>query len=562
MPIAYSYIRFSSKAQADGDSITRQVEAAQRWADDKGIDLITDYQDHGISAYRGKNKDEGALRDLLDAINDGIIKKGDYLVVESLDRLSRNVVTQAVMQLLSIVNAGVNVVTLTDNKEYSEANINSMDLMYSLLIMTRAYEESHIKSYRISNVWKNKRERVKAGVDTFYSKRCPSWLKVVDGQYRIDEMKGAIVKRIFEEAISGRGAGSISRAFNKEKVPTLVSDAQFWHESTVKKVLHNRAAYGVLQPKTSRWNEDTGKREVVNDEEVLCFYPAIIDKATFYAAKAALSERRSSGRVGSGFRNLFKGLMRCGLCGSSVHFINKGKPPKGATYFHCSNAKAKAGCSAKVLRYDPAEDALTELFVKLDYSSMSNAPSERARLEAVIHRLEAEKADLIVSIDNLVDVMARGASSDSIISRLHQLEKSKKVIDDEIEATKVALSNVDIDSNSQQVAYDLLKELVYCDDDSEAAVLRERLNSFYSRWIDFIEVLDQRLIVHYKGARDNDVIDFNVTKKGNRRIYTAMLNEKRIIGSLAWVWRAEQLGQESMRSGFESLINEKEREYL
>lgn len=564
MPVAYSYIRFSTKAQADGDSIRRQVSAAQKWADSRGMELITNYQDHGVSGYRGKNSQEGALKDLLDAINDGVIEKGSYIVVESLDRLSRDVVTEAVMQLLSIIKAGVNVVTLTDRQEYTQQSINDngVGLMLSLTVMLRAHEESRTKSYRITEAWENKRKRVANGKDKIYSRRCPSWLDVVDGEYQIDNKKGVIVKRIFEEAINGRGAGSISRAFNKEQVPTLTNDSKFWHESTVKKVLHNRAAYGVLQPKTSKWNDEAGKREVINDEDVEGFYPAVIEKDTFYAAKAAISDRKVSGRVGVGYRNLFKGLMRCGLCGESVHFINKGKPPKGATYFHCSNAKAKAGCKAKVLRYDPVEDALTELFVKLDYSSMSNAPSERARLELEIKRLETEKLDLEVSIDNLVDVITRGASSDAIISRLNQLETNKQVIDTDIEDAKVALGQVVNDTNSVQVAYDLLKELVYCDDTNEASVLRERLNSFYRRWVDFIEVLDKRLIVHYKGDRDNDDIFFNLHKKGNKRIYTAILNDKQIIGSLAFVWRTKMLGEDALNEAFTELLDKGVRDYL
>jgi DNA invertase Pin-like site-specific DNA recombinase len=78
--------------------------------------------------------------------------KGPILVVEGLDRLSRAEPIQAQAQLESIVNAGITVVTASDSKEYSREKLkaNPMDLVYSLLVMIRAHEESDTKSKRVS----------------------------------------------------------------------------------------------------------------------------------------------------------------------------------------------------------------------------------------------------------------------------------------------------------------------------------------------------------------------------------------------------------------------------
>jgi hypothetical protein len=55
-PKAYSYTRFSSPEQAQGDSLRRQTEAARAYAAKHKLDLDEEltFHDPGMSAYRGK----------------------------------------------------------------------------------------------------------------------------------------------------------------------------------------------------------------------------------------------------------------------------------------------------------------------------------------------------------------------------------------------------------------------------------------------------------------------------------------------------------------------------
>lgn len=50
MAHAYSYVRFSSPEQAKGDSVRRQVEAAERYAQSHGLRLDDRLTDAGLSA--------------------------------------------------------------------------------------------------------------------------------------------------------------------------------------------------------------------------------------------------------------------------------------------------------------------------------------------------------------------------------------------------------------------------------------------------------------------------------------------------------------------------------
>src|SRR5689334_6873868 len=110
---AYSYLRFSTPEQIKGDSTKRQTELAQRYAERNGLQLDdSSYQDLGVSAFRGKHARQGSLRHFLEATMAGQVEHGSYLLVENLDRISREEVWDAVLTLGSIIQEGITVVTL------------------------------------------------------------------------------------------------------------------------------------------------------------------------------------------------------------------------------------------------------------------------------------------------------------------------------------------------------------------------------------------------------------------------------------------------------------------
>lgn len=153
----YSYLRFSDPKQSHGGSIERQLEYARRWAAERGLvlDESLSMRDEGLSAYHQRHVTRGALGVFLAAVDEGRVPPGSVLIVEGLDRLSRAEPIQAQAQLAQIINAGITVVTASDGKEYNRARLKEqpMDLVYSLLVMIRAHEESDTKSKRVKAGW-------------------------------------------------------------------------------------------------------------------------------------------------------------------------------------------------------------------------------------------------------------------------------------------------------------------------------------------------------------------------------------------------------------------------
>src|SRR5580693_3466918 len=96
-PQAYSYLRMSTELQLKGDSRRRQLEASRAYAEANGLELAegAELEDIGVSAYTGANRRDGALGRFLEAVRAGAAKPGSCLIVESLDRLSREEVLKA-----------------------------------------------------------------------------------------------------------------------------------------------------------------------------------------------------------------------------------------------------------------------------------------------------------------------------------------------------------------------------------------------------------------------------------------------------------------------------------
>ncbi len=139
-PRAYSYLRFSTPEQLKGDSLRRQSEAAQAYADRYGLELDQEltFRDIGVSAYRGANV-EKALGAFLEAVDSGRVKPGSCLLVENLDRLSRADIRTARDRFESILDRGIHIVTLTNGKTYSAEGYDLAVMLLTLMEMSRAH---------------------------------------------------------------------------------------------------------------------------------------------------------------------------------------------------------------------------------------------------------------------------------------------------------------------------------------------------------------------------------------------------------------------------------------
>ncbi|MCK1678521.1 recombinase family protein [Bradyrhizobium sp. 147] len=266
-PKAYSYKRFSTPAQEQGDSLRRQTKMAEDWAKRMGVPLDTELNltDRGVSAYTGANRDVGALGAFLKAVEDGSVPAGAYLLVENLDRLSREPAFDASYYMQGIIRQGVTVVDLSDGlgREYNMETLRSPEGLYHLMAMllsfARGNQESAQKARRVGEAYANKRAvfASEQKLTKPYTKRLPAWIRWSDenASYELIEERAARLRWMFEMADEGVGAHSIATQLNDAKEPTWGAGgwkAKYWHRSYVRKLLTNKAAIGIFVPHTVR----------------------------------------------------------------------------------------------------------------------------------------------------------------------------------------------------------------------------------------------------------------------------------------------------------------------
>lgn len=358
---AYSYIRFSTPEQERGDSLRRQTEAAESYALAHGLELVdASYQDLGVSAYRGANADTGKLAEFMEAVRREAITPGSYLLIESMDRLSRAKPRRAMELLGSICDAGITVVTLADGKVYDEKTLDDdpMAFMWAFMVAMRANEESLTKSNRLKASWENKRAKA---TERPLTSIVPAWLRLDKNTntFEVIEDRVRIVQRVFEMTLDGVGQHRIAEALNADRTPCF-GGASFWHRSYVSKLLENPAVIGTLVPRKIEITAD-GKRRRKALEPITGYFPAIVPPEDFKAVMAMQNDRKAPIVKGTQpLQNLFAGLAVCPLCGSTMTRVYKGdKKRAGKPKLVCTRAKVGAGCEYHSVDLEALESTMT-----------------------------------------------------------------------------------------------------------------------------------------------------------------------------------------------------------
>lgn len=433
----FSYVRFSSAKQAAGDSFARQTKAARAFADEHGLELADSKEylffDAGRSAYKGRHLDDtGELARFLGYVQDGSVPAGSVLVVESLDRLSRERVRDALPRFLDLLGKGISVYTSTDRRLYTR-EFNEIDLIISIISMSRAHEESAIKGARVSSAWRNKhREARETGKPL--GKLRPLWLDVTPEGYVLNEEKAAIVRRMFDLSAQGYGSRVIAAKLNQEGIPAFSAGRKnfsgLWGFSTIRHILDSRTVLGEYQPHIFV----DGVR-MPDGEPIKGMFPAVVTEDEFYRAQGARASRRTY-RVTKTTKdfNLLAGILRCYECGALMHLQGQ----NGRKYFKCSHA-IRGLCGAGIIGAPRAEQAFREILAKLDSLSLvqSNSGAIQKQLQVIEGRIEEARAKQASAEDAHNEFPSRVTAK-----LLHDLEG------------EIAKLETDRDSLQQQVAAD------------------------------------------------------------------------------------------------------------
>lgn len=408
-PKAYSYIRWSSERQTSGDSLKRQLELSEAYATEHGLELDNRLKDEGVSAYHGLNHTKGDLSIFLDQIRTGEVAPGSYLLVESLDRVSRENVIDAQTLFLQIINAGITVVTLLPHRTcvYSRETIlrNPTDLILTIVEMIRAHEESAHKADRVAKAFASKRSDLETAKAKgrlhreIFTKNLPAWISIVDGEKVLNE-KVKTVRRVFTLLAEGIGRHKVVQLLNAEKEPVLgPTGKQGWHPSHIHHLLHGKAVIGVFQPHRIIHENGRRKRVPIGDP-VEGYFPAAIDEDLYHRAHAArVRNRMKVGRKGLRYNNLLRaGLAHCEVCNSHMNYQDKGQ--KSVPNYVCSAAVRGICSNTTKYRVSRIEEAILNHVSEVHATDIEPVENRAREIElaAKVRRrdeLKAEQADAV-----------------------------------------------------------------------------------------------------------------------------------------------------------------------
>ncbi|MCI0563230.1 MAG: recombinase family protein [Nitrososphaera sp.] len=427
-PKVFSYLRFSADIQSRGDSIRRQTQLARDYCDKNGLvlDESLSFRDLGRSAFRNQHAATGKLGLFLKSIEKGKVKQGDILLVESIDRLSRSTITDALMLFIGILKSGVEIVTLIDGNVYTKEACNDLGkLLVPLVSMSRAWEESEVKSRRIAAAWSDKRKRAETEGHKL-TRTVPAWLRLSEDRTGFDvlEERAELIRTIFDMTITGFGIEAIATSFNKKLLDTWDGGihrsrkAKGWRRGYIFRLLHNRSVLGEFHP-TKRVQ---GTPTFI--DPIIGYYPPIVSEAIFNQAHQAIASRRGkgSGRPAD-TENIFAGLLKCGYCKGTLIRINKGRnyPP----YFTCDNyRRGLTDCGSHKWVHSELDQAIISEIRELTIDKLM--PKQRS---SVIDALRSQLANIDGAISdtrNRITRLLDAIETDGSVSLLTQQLKQRQ----------------------------------------------------------------------------------------------------------------------------------------
>lgn len=535
MKRAYSYLRFSSTEQAKGDSVRRQLKLRDAYLA-RHLELTLDNSlkaDHGKSAFHGRHLREGAaLSMFLEQIKAGKVPSGSVLILESLDRLSRQKPLDGASLVNQILSAGISIVTLQPEREYTAESAGDTFLALEIVLtLCRAHEESSMKSHRAKEAWDGRRAEANTRKLTG---KAPFWLKLSADRLKWEVLPDMVrlVETIFQLCIDGYGLDSITEELYRRgiKPPHVRRNSLNWNRPRIGKLLRNRNVLGEFQPCEMVDGKPTPVGKVIPD-----YFPRVISDETFYRAQAALTSRKiHRGRKGEQVANLFSGLMVSVQDGSKYHLTNKARKKDQPNWNRTiiQTAKAQRG----------EEDADRATF---PYAHIENAILDRL-YEIKAHELTGETKvnaeDEVSVLDGKVKALRRDCEmlqkdmdENGVEPHLMQLLRSKSKELAEVEkALKEAESKAS--SNPADNLDDLhsLVELLRKAKDQDKLHLRTKAKALIANLVERITISVQARTRKDRYAtvridyQEGGVTGFIVNSKGEVEIEMSLPQESKV----------------------------------
>lgn len=509
MPRVISYTRFSSRRQAKGDSYRRQTEMALNWCRENALELDTGFvlEDLGVSGYSGANATRGALGVLQKMCLDGMLEPGTILLIEAFDRLTRLPLPDAYELLLTLINNGLTIVTLTDRKVWTKDRMKDLEpFLLSLVSLYRGYQESNYKAERLQKTFKQHRD---TGSRQAFG-AAPGWLYREDKSkpWQVNEELAESVRKVFRMSALGYGSKAIAKEANEKgwPVPTRLNTTEGrWHAQMPGQILRNRAVLGEHEHRIHTHEAHAEHWQGIRTGVVIPdYYPRIISDELWHTAKASINTRVIVKRRDTHYYNIFAGLLYCGYCGA----------PMQRKYERNGHSKGQIACSDRLAgvtdcpssAVNHSDPSILENIYIFSSASLGTDDGQQATVELSV--IEAQLREKTEQSERIADAIAKtGGSVNALIAKAqeigHELTDLAAQRDELLQAKALSAENATFDSSWLDNA---LKHLYKAGSD-ESRDVRVALHLQIARLVETIWIWGYEVaIIKYKNYDDMHVI--------------------------------------------------------
>ncbi|RCS59942.1 recombinase family protein [Parvibium lacunae] len=431
------YTRYSSDNQ-DETSTQDQMRLAMQYAERHGLRVCGVYSDEELSGFMTvERRPQGAK--LLAACARGEVKT---IIIESLDRLSRNLVDQETI-VRRLEFSGVRIVSTSDGYD-SLRDDREMQRGFRGLMNEQYLRDLKKKTHRGLSGQVHRGYHAGGSVYGYES--------VPDGKgfkLTINEEQAKHVRWIFEQYAAGKSCQKIAAELNLNRIPsprnsTWAVSALYGCPAKGSGILNNATYVGHYIWNRSRWEKhpDTGKRVRIDrpkEEWQIMERPElrIIDDALWQKVRNRIDKpslKGGSKGAGRPARTLFGGLLTCHQCGGPMIAVNAHK-------YGCANHKDRgdAVCDSKLLVSREKTDQRLLSLVREELLSpaalveMQNAvkqliESEQSSASASHHAAKKRLAEIDKEIGRLVDAIAAVGVSPALAEKLKAAEAEKAAL--------------------------------------------------------------------------------------------------------------------------------------
>jgi len=294
--------------------------------------------------------------------------KIDKIITKSISRFSRNTVD--CIKYVRMLKALPNPVEIYFEKE----NISTFDEKSELLLTilsTLAQEESRNIS---DNVKWGTRKLIERGIFNVPGHRFYGYDTGENGEWVINEEQATVIRRIFDEYLSGKSHKAIAKGLTEDEVVSPGGQGS-WNTTTVEYILRSEKSLGQVLFQKSYSKDYLAHKTVRNQGELPQYmiedhHPAIIEPETFEAAQQEKEHRRRERYTKKhDNQDAFFRTFYCAKCGNlMLHTTNSVKRADGKKkvyhYWRCQVAlgyNLSSECDAKSYREEILEKTFMEM---------------------------------------------------------------------------------------------------------------------------------------------------------------------------------------------------------